>query len=205
MPIFKALISALLLILPAAVFGQANQTYTDPGSEPYAFEKLTLPPVDGMRPGNPGWRDPGPRAAQALRDATAFCAGLKDHAYRIDCLSERLEFIAKAMPQQGPYADSRKAIEAAAKKLKSVAAKYGDPRQPRNRYAAGGKRPQTTSRPLTPIRPDAAVAANREAILIIAEAETILLRSSATQVVQGPQIQKIAAAVGSNKVLLRSA
>jgi hypothetical protein len=152
----------------------------------------------------PGWRDPGPRAAQALTDATAFCAGLRDETYRIDCLAERLEFVAKAMPQQGPYADSRKAIDTAAKKLKAVAAKYADPSKPRNKSAAGGRRPQTGTRPLTPIRPEAAAAANREAILIIAEAETVLLRSSDTNVAVAQQVRSIAAAVGSNKVLLRS-
>jgi hypothetical protein len=199
------MLALLLLTLPTLAEAQSNYgrgEYDDFGA--YSFDKDALPPVQGLRRGTAAWRDPGPRAAQALTDATAFCAGLKDEAYRIDCLAERLAFIAKAMPQQGPYAESRKAIEAASKKLKAVAAKYADPSKPRNKYAAGGRRPQTGTRPLTPIRPEAAAAANREAILIIAEAETVLLRSSATEVAQSPQIQRIAAAIGSNKVLLRS-
>jgi hypothetical protein len=143
----------------------------------------------------------GQRVAAALEAATRFCAALPDASYRIDCLADRLSTVAASMPSTGPYAASRKAIADAGRKLGATARKYADASNPRNRYAAGDTR---TGRPLTPVRPDAAAAANREATAIVAEAETVLLRSGATQPAAAAQIERIAAALASNKVLLRS-
>src|SRR5690606_33333112 len=122
-----------------------------------------------------------------------------------DCLAERLDWISRAMPHGGAYAEGQRAIAAAAARLHALSGRYHDPALPRHRYAApGGPRPQANARVLTPIRPADMSAANRAASAIIAEAETVLLRSSATAGPVAPQLRDIAAAVASNKALLRS-
>jgi hypothetical protein len=54
------------------------------------------------------------------------------------------------------------------------------------------------------VRQPQAAELNRQASDIVAEAETILLRSASSDATRAIHYQRIAAAVGSNKVLLRS-
>lgn len=140
-----------------------------------------------------------------LDEAQAFCAAMPDPAYRLDCISERLNYVAWKMPKTGPYADSRRALEAASQKLERTARRYGDGTKPANNFSSQGAVPQSTERPLRAIRPNLQAAAALQARAILAEATTVLLRSSAQTPEIKPQIAAIAAAVGSNKVLLRSA
>jgi hypothetical protein len=195
----------ILILLAGPALAQTNRTGGD-GDDSYALgQTARLPPVATLREGSAPWRDLGPRVVQALADAQAFCGSLRDTSYRIDCLAERLDHIAGLMPLNGPYVETRQTLLAAAKKLRGVGATYADPSRPALRVKAGGSRPQSTSRPIVPIRPNAAAAANRAASAILTETETILLRSSAGNPEVAQQVRSIAAAVGSNKVLLRSA
>ena len=60
------------------------------------------------------------------------------------------------------------------------------------------------TRPLVPVEAASVAAVNAEAVAILEEAETILLRSADTGE-QRTQYSRIADALDSNKVLLRSA
>jgi hypothetical protein len=186
---------AATLVVALALPAQAQYRDAAPPPPPVAPEvPYVYDPSDEIAP-------VGAKVVAALEQATQFCAALPDASYRIDCLAERMTAIAASMPASGPYAYSRAAIADAGRKLAAVSRRYADPTKSRNRYAAGAMR---TARPLTAVRPEAAAQANRQATAIIAEAETVLLRSSATQPAAAAQIERIAVAVGSNKVLLRS-
>ena len=150
--------------------------------------------------------DIGPSVSRALLDAAGFCAALPDNAYQVDCLAERLAAIAASMPSTGPYAESKAALESASAQLRSLVVQNADAGKPRRRYSTPtAARPQSSSRPLTAVSAAALPAVQTAAVAIIAQTETVLLRSSETQVAQAAEIRQIAAAVGSNKVLLRSA
>jgi hypothetical protein len=149
----------------------------------------------------------GAAAVQALEDATRFCAAVPSE-YAIDCLAERLQAVARTLPTDGALGDSRKVLADTAARLNAVARSNADAGKPRQRFAAPSlPRPVESSRPLTPVAPAAQDEANAAAVAILDQAETLLLRSSATAVAApaAPEIERMAAAIASNKVLLRSA
>jgi hypothetical protein len=137
--------------------------------------------------------------------AESFCAKVPGD-YRIDCLADRLKTIAAAIPAGTPYSgDTRAALARAAADLDRVARDSYDRARPARSFQTGGARPQASGRALRPVAAARKVAALGRSVAILEEAQTLLLRSSRTQPVAGPQIARIAAAVGSNKLLLRSA
>jgi hypothetical protein len=89
--------------------------------------------------------------------------------------------------------------------LQAVTDSYEDPSAPRIRARVGGlpAAPQTPS--ITAIRPDAVARAAAEAEAALDEAVTVLLRSAENSARRQAAFQPIAQALGSTKVLLRSA
>jgi len=204
----------ILAVLAAAAlpFGAAlaGDTPVDPNGPTFVPDHQPVD-VNGpyFVPSGPGGGllvpgDLGNSVAQALQQAVAFCAGLPDTAYQVDCMAERIGAIAGAMPDEGPYSDAKAALIGASTQLRGLAATYADPAKRRKSWRTASGTPQATTRPLTAIAPENAAVAIEQAVAILDEAETVLLRSSAAQPAQGAQLQRIAAAVGSNKVLLRS-
>ncbi len=145
----------------------------------------------------------GYKVATWIADASNFCASV-DRSYQIDCLAERFETIAASIPANSAYAPQKQALQSAARRMTAVADKYWDRNGARKTYRTAGPRPQSSTRPLRPIAAAAAPAALAAARAIVAETQTVLLRSSAGQPGEAAQIEQIAAAVGSNKILLRS-
>ncbi|MGC9418556.1 MAG: hypothetical protein ACP5EN_06230 [Rhodovulum sp.] len=137
------------------------------------------------------------RRIEAGRD---FCAGIAQREYVIDCLAAQLERVARAMP--GPdYRTVGQIIGSAARDLRRLAEANADPDLPRGRVRIGGT---TSPRALTPVRRDALGRLNRQAAGILQEAETRLLRAGEQSAQRQVHYQRIAAAIGSAKVLLRS-
>lgn len=139
-----------------------------------------------------------------LTSGQAFCASVSDGAYAIDCLAERMGAAAAAMPDTGEYADARAALLQGAARLNALAVANADPVLPRataRQARAGGIR---TSRPLVPVRKDRLADMAVQAEQIVAETRTLLLRSSEASTARKVHYSRIAAAVDSNKVLLRS-
>lgn len=142
---------------------------------------------------------------QGLQDSTRFCASVPQLEYRVDCLSERLEAVAAAIPAGGDYAEARALLLRTAADLGALVSANPTTDLPPARVSQGGAAPISTSRPLRPVATAALpeVAALAEAIL--QETETLLLRSSTGTAARTLAYQQIATAVGSTKVLLRSA
>ena len=139
-----------------------------------------------------------------INSGTQFCRKLVQKEYVIDCLSERLENAAKALPSVGDYAQAKAAIEEAARKLHDLARKNAPKVSPPVRMQVKGSKPVITSRRLIAVKISALERANQQAIVIVQEAETILLRATENSDRRKVHYERIATAIGSNKVLLRS-
>lgn len=161
-------------------------------------------PGGGVEPG-PGTVSPGTtsQVVAEIKAGIAFCRAMPQDAYAVDCLSDQLEKSARSLPGTGDYADARKALMDAAGKLHALATRYADPKMSRGYARSPGG--ASSTRPLTAVRRDALPEVKRQARAIVAEAQTVLLRSAETSARRKAHYEQISAAVGSaNKVLLRS-
>ena len=143
--------------------------------------------------------------ASGLQDAASFCRQLKDE-YAVDCLADRLQALARSMPETGDYAEARAALADAANKLSALSLQNEAPSLPRIRAStpATTTKPAVRTRPLVPIAPAKLASVAKQADAILAETQTILLRSAEKSERRKIPYQQIAAAMGSNKILLRS-
>lgn len=121
--------------------------------------------------------------------------------YAVDCMAERYENMARELGDSRLNAEAREILEDTAAKLRSVALRNQSATLPpaRLKTADGTLR---TSRPIVAVAEDRQAAAAAEAVQIIAEAQTMLLRSAESSNRQ--VYAQIASAMESNKVLLRS-
>jgi len=145
----------------------------------------------------------------ALQQATRYCGWLKRDGkgeYVIDCLAERIDDVSRGMAGQRGYAQVRAVLDETARGLNDVARanRAAAQRPTRFRTKDKGGAVTTTNRRLVPVEGARQQAAVAQALAVIGEAETRLLRSAEDPATRGAQFQRIAAAVGSNKVLLRS-
>jgi hypothetical protein len=209
-----SLVSVMILAgsdLAAQENGDEGEQTSPPVVPVSPVEPVFVPPFvpPAPPPGTPG----GPpetieeitdSIVASLEQASAFCGRLSENAYVVDCLAERLEQVAAAMPDSGEFAEARATIQATAAKLNRLARANRDFDLPRGRPRVGGEGPPTTSRALTPVDAASLARVNAEAVLILGEAQTLLLRSAESSQGRQIQYQRIAEALGSNKVLLRS-
>ncbi|MVO18675.1 hypothetical protein [Parasedimentitalea huanghaiensis] len=196
-----ALLRLVLLSLLVTIFiPQAGWTQTDsPTHETSDY------PDDGADneahdDEKPGLSDASQLVTQ-LADISALCKGAG--VYAIDCLAERLETLEKEMHSLVGYGDARRILRDTAAQLEQIAQNNLDQNQSRARMqTADGN--QRSTRPLAAVSPARRRQALSQAVAVLAEAETQLLRSAETSARRSVQYQQIAAALGSNKVLLRS-
>jgi hypothetical protein len=196
------------LVFPGDVTGSGVQGTSASGVTPAPVppEEQAAAAAAAAKTAKPGAASESTTRAivQGLQDSARFCASVPQLEYRLDCLSERLEAVAAAIPAGGDYADARAVLAQTAVDLGALVSANPSPDLPRARISQGGATPIATSRPLRPVAtaalPD--VAARADAIL--QEAETLLLRSSTGAASRTLAYQQIAAVVGSTKVLLRA-
>lgn len=137
-----------------------------------------------------------------LNVATEFCSAIGSAAYVVDCLSERLAVIEQALPQTGEYAEAREAIGLASRGLRLLVDENPSADLPDGVARSSGPEAQESTRPLRAVSTESLEETLLAAANIIEEAETVLLRSSASP--EEIHYQRVAEAMGSNKVLLRS-
>lgn len=124
--------------------------------------------------------------------------------WRIDCLADGFKQISRSLPNGQGYASVSRELSSAADELAALARQNADPAKPPERLEAQTSAgPRRTSRPIVAIAPKNLPAANRAADAIVADLSTTLLRSAPNPAAQ-PEIARIAAAVDSTRVLLRS-
>lgn len=126
---------------------------------------------------------------------------------RIDCIADRFEAIARSIPSTGEYAPVRAALEEAAAQLRGISGKYANAGSTSQLFQAPSPvdgSPVRTSR-LTSVSPDLQSTALSEALEVVDELETKLLRSAENSRKRQVHFQEISASISSTKVLLRSA
>lgn len=144
----------------------------------------------------------------SIASAQQFCAEIEGDSYRVDCLAERLETISNDIPQGTDYQEVKQILKDTSNQLEALARQNRDSSLPRGRAtrAATDTTPAvSTSRPLTPVAPEALPQVNQQAAAILDNTETLLLRSAAGSESKTQQYSRIAEALNSSKVLLRSA
>jgi len=137
-----------------------------------------------------------------LNEATEFCSAIGNAAYVIDCLSERLAVIEETMPETGEYAEAREVIGLASRGLRLLVDESPSADLPDGIARSTGADARQTNRPLRAVSTESLEETLLAAANIIDEAETLLLRSSASP--EEIHYQRVAEAMGSNKILLRS-
>ncbi|OIQ32650.1 MAG: hypothetical protein BM559_10885 [Roseobacter sp. MedPE-SWchi] len=122
--------------------------------------------------------------------------------YVADCLAERLETLSQDAAALHGHRELKQILRETAEELRLLVRENSDRNAPR----AGIRSPdgQRSARPLVAVPSSRLPSVHRQAIAIIEEAETQLLRSSTQSAARASQYQQVAEALGSNKVLLRS-
>ncbi|MFQ5624081.1 MAG: hypothetical protein ACE5FS_11865 [Paracoccaceae bacterium] len=155
------------------------------------------------------------RLAKRIRAINGFCTQIPIH-YRIDCLADQYGVIARSLPDGFEFRDLRDVLLRASRRLARIS-KCGerfsgkgadcdvDRTVPKiSPKAVIGGRFFASSRRLKAIKPSRLADARKAAIAVVDETQTILLRSAENSKKRQNQYAKIAQAIDSNKVLLRS-
>lgn len=145
-------------------------------------------------------RDPNHVVAR-LTEISDLCRGAG--IYMIDCLAERLETLEDDMSGLVGFGDARRIFRDTSAQLRAITQNNLAQDRPRARMMSqnGSRR---SARPLSAVAPARKRQAISQAVAVLAEAETQLLRSAEASAGRALHYQQIAAALGSNKVLLRS-
>lgn len=137
-----------------------------------------------------------------INQATEACAAV-GIIYRTDCIAKELEAVVEKMPSRGGYAPARKALAEASDRLSRLSRQNRDDSQPRLRVTVTADS-ETRRRPVAAVKPEAAEQTNTRALAILDETTTVLLRSAEGSSDVAVHYQRIAQALNSTKVLLRS-
>lgn len=140
---------------------------------------------------------------RSMEAATRYCEWVEPKEYVIDCLSERLDDVKKGISGKAGYDDVRAVLADSSRKLRDIARRNRSQDLPRTRFKREGPDAEQTNRALVAVDSARLDGAAAQALTVIREAETRLLRSSNDAATRA-QFQQIASAMGSNKVLLRS-
>lgn len=156
--------------------------------------------------GSPTGRSPStqvasvPQLATRLSQMKNLCTATG--GYVVDCLAERIETLGLDAANMNGHTELKQILRETAEELRLLARANSDKTAARARISSNDG--QRSARPLVAVTPERRASAQRQAIAILEEAETKLLRSSTQSAARASQYQQVAAALGSNKVLLRS-
>ncbi len=181
---------------PGATFGQAR----GPTSESIASG------AGGLRVTSDGAALTPPATGAVTHNidsVTNECARY-DPVYRIDCVRQGLNNLAKRIPANGDYGRARSLIMRASGKLGSIVQRNADNQAPKLETAPGANPRFRAKRRYTAIKKANLGMAMQQANAVMEELQTELLRASENSEKRRQHYQRIAAAVGSLKVLLRS-
>lgn len=141
-----------------------------------------------------------PQLSTRLSQMKSLCTDTD--GFVVDCLAERIETLVLDASDLHGHKEMKQILRDTAEELRQLARANSDRTAPRARITSPDG--QRSTRPLVAVTPSRRSSAHRQAIAILEEAETKLLRSSAQSAARASQYQQVANALGSNKVLLRS-
>ena len=170
-----------------------------------SFEKIEMPAsMLGLKPKSPrkamdillaGLGDSATSAITAPLDGAGADCRAAGSAYEVSCLAASFRKAARvAKPNWTDYREARKILNDAAKKLDQLQKANAEKKAPKKKGKSGKYRA---------VKKEAVAAVRKQALKIVQETETKLLRSAGSGKRQ-VHYQRIAQAVGSTKVILRS-
>ncbi|SIQ11117.1 hypothetical protein SAMN05880582_101775 [Rhizobium sp. RU20A] len=127
-----------------------------------------------------------------------------DPVYRIDCLQRGLRLTAQRIPRNAAYGDMKRAIIRAADKLDAIVRANVDTRAPRLDAKPGANPRFARNRSYRAIKRQNLAKAMAAANQVVTELQTELLRAADNSDKRQQHYQRVAVAVQSTKVLLRS-
>ncbi|WP_158091052.1 hypothetical protein [Marivita geojedonensis] len=142
---------------------------------------------------------------ERLEQMERICKRVPDE-YIVACFAAAYRELANDIRSSGGDEEVQKALLDAARKLDALVAGNLDTEKPAVRAhltSPSGQRLRSTP-PLRPVRPNTVENVKQQAANVLEEVETVLLRSASDDSSRALSYQRIAAAVGSHKVLLRS-
>ncbi len=137
-----------------------------------------------------------------ISTASAACEAV-GAAYRTDCLAKELKALVKILPAQGEYAAAREALVTASDELAKLSRQNRDYSQPRLQITVPSDS-ETKRRPVAAVKQETVAETNAKALAILEDTTTVLLRSAEGNNDVALHYQRIAQALNSSKVLLRS-
>lgn len=202
--ISKILLGGAMITMLAMTAPLSAQETGDTGSDGYGDSPESEPvsPGEGTSTG----RSPTtqvtsvPQLSTRLSQSTALCTGAG--GYTVDCLAERIETLLLDADKLNGNSEMKQILRETAEELRLLVRENSNPNAPRALLSSADG--QRSARPLVAVPPQRRESVHRQAIAILEEAETQLLRSSTQSAARASQYQQVAAALGSNKVLLRS-
>ena len=138
---------------------------------------------------------------QALHRAAIFCDNLPGTEYAIDCIAYEYWEIQKQLPDYGETSDIKKVLKETSKKLRKLAADNSSPTKRPARVSQGNRK---FSRALIPVDRRKLPALKREAVAIINNGATLLIRASGDSNRKRAQYQQIAKSMQTGAIMLRS-
>jgi hypothetical protein len=191
--------------------------------QPWTPEMLipaqSTPPDDdeGETPSSPpsdprGENDVGQPVTEAATDqlvariaeVNAVCDWLLQ-PYRLWCLANGYDLMAETLLPFGGYRDVRQVLRRTANQLRAIAEANVDPEaEPVVLRRREGGATAVGNAPIRAVRRAAVASTNRQAAAVLEEAATVLLRSAENSSRRQVSYQRIAQAIDSSKVLLRS-
>ncbi len=126
--------------------------------------------------------------------------------YHVTCLRDRLGEVARALPEEGDYAPMRQTLEQAVDRLDAVSRQNAQAGTPARQFQFKDRKGEvTTTGVLTPMQKAAIPSAHAQAIQILEDTQTLLLRSGENSRKRAVHFERISKTLESSKVLLRSA
>ncbi len=126
--------------------------------------------------------------------------------YHVTCLRDRLGEVARALPKEGDYAPMRQTLEQAVVRLDAVANQNAQAGVPARQFQFKDRKGEvTTTGAMVPVQAAAIPSAHAQAIRILEETQTVLLRSGENSRKRAVHFERISDTLDSSKVLLRSA
>lgn len=126
--------------------------------------------------------------------------------FHVTCLRDRLGEVARALPESGDYAPMREALTQAVDRLGAVASQNAETGAPTRQFHFKDRKGEVTATgALVPLEQAAIPSAHAQAIQILEQTQTILLRSAENSRKRAVHFERISDTLDSSKVLLRSA
>lgn len=140
-----------------------------------------------------------------LDQAFGFCSAIVAREYIVDCLGAELRRLSDALPESGDYAPVQDALYEAWRGLDAIVEANPSPDRPPAVARSTGPGGRTSTRPLRPVATPAVETALAQAVAVIEEAETVLLRSTGSgSASRDLALTSVAASLDGGTVLLRS-